>query len=330
MVRYDPYTDSFIDNPTKETTATINLDAFPKNIIQMNVVEVSDASIEKIADAVVRKLADRKTENNSEKPNNCEHITEDGVTCAKYPACGDCLDNPLNKLKGSERLVKGSEQTDLVEDSPSLVKDLVKAFGEDGTWLERQGVYTLTLAEAKQRAVDIIESVLAKDEPTISKMEQVDEPQYEMGMGTLKCDNCSEYGSFKCTKCDGEMYFKRLEPKDEPQFDKDINVRSKTEPKTQTETQNSNLTFEKDECAKEYEELGLKELKELIEADRKTEPQRGCDADCNEDCTECARESELWRAEQTEPQTDIGTSDTVYSDTAGYVPRADMTDCSWR
>ena len=69
------------------------------------------------------------------------------------------------------------------------------------------------------------------------------------------------------------------------------------EPKTQTKTQNSNLTFEKrtmrdcynckryetegecvechyepkDECAKEYEELGLKELKELIEADRKTE-----------------------------------------------------------
>ena len=40
---------------------------------------------------------------------------------------------------------------------------------------------------------------------------------------------------------------------------------------TQTETQNSNLTFEKDECAKEYEELGLKELKELIEADRKDE-----------------------------------------------------------
>ena len=44
-----------------------------------------------------------------------------------------------------------------------------------------------------------------------------EELQYEMGMGTLKCDNCSEYGSFKCTKCDGEMYFKRLEPKDEPQ-----------------------------------------------------------------------------------------------------------------
>jgi hypothetical protein len=47
----------------------------------------------------------------SEKPNNCEHITEDGVTCARYPACDDCPDNPLNKVKGSERLVKGSEVT---------------------------------------------------------------------------------------------------------------------------------------------------------------------------------------------------------------------------
>ena len=64
-----------------------------------------------VADWLVE-IADRKTESNSEKPNNCEHITEDGVTCAKYPACDDCLDNPLNKVKGSERLVKGSERTD--------------------------------------------------------------------------------------------------------------------------------------------------------------------------------------------------------------------------
>ena len=57
-----------------------------------------------------------------------------------------------------------------------------------------------------------------KTEPSNSeKLNNCEEPQYEMGMGTLKCDNCSEYGSFKCTKCDGEMYFKRLEPKDEPQ-----------------------------------------------------------------------------------------------------------------
>ena len=52
----------------------------------------------------------RKTENCSEIPNSCEHITEDGVTCAKYPACDDCLDNPLNKVKGSERLLKGKDE----------------------------------------------------------------------------------------------------------------------------------------------------------------------------------------------------------------------------
>ena len=47
---------------------------------------------------------------NSEIPNNCEHITEDGVTCAKYPACDDCLGNPLNKVKGSEWLLKGKNE----------------------------------------------------------------------------------------------------------------------------------------------------------------------------------------------------------------------------
>ena len=67
--------------------------------------------------------ADRKTENCSEIPNNCEHITEDGVTCAKYPACDDCLDNPLNKVKGSERLLKGKDEPTIskmeqVEDEP--------------------------------------------------------------------------------------------------------------------------------------------------------------------------------------------------------------------
>ena len=36
----------------------------------------------------------------------------------------------------------------------------------------------------------------------------------------------------------------------------------------------------------------------------KTEPQKMCDAYCNEDCNECAKETELWRAEQTEPQTE--------------------------
>ena len=96
-------------------------------------------------------------------------------------------------------------------------------------------------------------------------------------MLTRKCDICGAEmrkttPRYKVT-FDGWLYteeidicidcFKRIvdeiRPADTPQTE------------TQTETQNSNLTFEKDECAKEYEELGLKELKELIEADRKTE-----------------------------------------------------------
>ena len=94
-----------------------------------------------------------------------------------------------------------------------------------------------------------------------------------------------------------------------------------TRTETQTETQDSNLTFEKDECAKEYEELGLKELKELIKADRKTEncseKPNNCDKDINvrskteprtcsvngrpySECTNC----EHFRCTADEPQTE--------------------------
>ena len=102
----------------------------------------------------------RKTENCSEKPNNCEHITEDGVTCAKYPACDDCLDNPLNKVKGSERLVKGSEQTDCQT-------------CKWGEWY-RQG-YDITMMDDECGGCCSWNSKWTpKTEPTISKMEQVD------------------------------------------------------------------------------------------------------------------------------------------------------------
>ena len=46
------------------------------------------------------------------------------------------------------------------------------------------------------------------------------EPQYDADKLTIKCDNCSENGSYKCSKCDGEMYFKRLEVEDEPQTER--------------------------------------------------------------------------------------------------------------
>ena len=114
---------------------------------------------------------------NSEIPNNCEHITEDGVTCAKYPACDDCLDNPLNKVKGSERLLKG------------------------------------------------------KDNSTISKMEQVDEPYIDIETGILhwcgwkykriyedEPQTCSVNGRpYDCGNCE---YFKCTA--DEPQTETEI------------------------------------------------------------------------------------------------------------
>lgn len=79
----------------------------------------------------------------------------------------------------------------------------------------------------------------------------------------------------------------------------------------------------------------------LVEiADRKTEPQThllvteypqdGEVTLIGRDKTEAVVMAYDVYKELTEPQTDIGTSDTVYSDTAGYVPRVDMTDCSWK
>lgn len=85
-------------------------------------------------------------------------------SCARKSNCYTIRSRPkcFMPITNSERIAEQTEP--LVKDSPSLVKDLVKAFCEDGTWLERQGVYMLTLAEAKQRAVDIIESIVKAEQ----------------------------------------------------------------------------------------------------------------------------------------------------------------------
>ena len=119
------------------------------------------------------KEADRKTENSSEKPNNCEHITEDGVTCAKYPACDDCLDNPLNKVKGSERLVKGSEQTE-----PTI---------------------------SKMEQVDKDINVPSKDEPHIVG-KHADVVIIDDSRLTAKCLNCNNSKACKEKHWDGCVY----------------------------------------------------------------------------------------------------------------------------
>ena len=187
--------------------------------------------------------------NSSEIPNNCDTCRNKGFEGCEQPClgCGCCglyepkdeptiskmeqVDEDINVRSKDEPRTegvwnagyktgydKGFRDARKVNDSQKLVKDLVKAFGEDGTWLERQGVYTLTLAEAKQRAVDIIESVLAKDENSSEKPNN--------------CDTCRNKGFEGCEQpCLGCGCCGLYEPKDEPT--------------TQKETQNSNLTFEK-------------------------------------------------------------------------------------
>ena len=49
----------------------------------------------------------------------------------------------------------------------------------------------------------------------------------------------------------------------------------------------------------------------------KTEPQRGCDADCNEDCTECAKEWQDWK-------------DQMWTEAVIASKDEPQTDCSWK
>lgn len=126
---------------------------------------------------------DRKTESSSEIPNNCEHITEDGVTCAKYPACDDCLDNPLNKVKASERLVKGKDEPTI-----SILEQVEDEFKQ----FDREALILLIECQ-KERIAEL----LAKDEP-----------QTQL---TAKCLNCNNSKVCKEKHWDGCVY----EPKDE-------------------------------------------------------------------------------------------------------------------
>ena len=52
--------------------------------------------------------------------------------------------------------------------------------------------------------------------------EPKDELQYDIDKGTISCDNCAENGSYKCSKCDGEIYFKRLAVENEPQTEDEV------------------------------------------------------------------------------------------------------------
>ena len=144
-----------------------------------------------VADWLVE-IADRKTENSSEIPNNCKD-----------------LQDWKDRMWAEAIVTEPQPTTDCRQTDCYMCK-----------WLGEVDV----CGRCRNRNL----FAEADTEPTISKMEQVDkdinvrskdEPQYDIDKGTIKCDNCSESGSYKCSKCDGEMYFKRLAVEDEPQTD---------------------------------------------------------------------------------------------------------------
>lgn len=83
----------------------------PESTIQVKLVELTDNCIDKIADAVVRKLANRKTENCSEKPNNCKdeaRIITDGTYLYAYDKMfGEW--RPIQDISGHKQTERSSE-----------------------------------------------------------------------------------------------------------------------------------------------------------------------------------------------------------------------------
>ena len=152
----------------------------PHGLFLITEMIVSDEDLKRLSDRCLEVIADTpQTETQTETQNSNltfeKRTMRDCYNCKKFETEDECIechyepkDEP--KLEGiwnagyKTGYDKGYKDAQKVKDSQGLVNDLVKAFCEDGTWLERQGVYTLTLAEAKQRAVDIIESIIERKE----------------------------------------------------------------------------------------------------------------------------------------------------------------------
>ena len=158
-----------------------------------------------------------------------------------------CGDNRFEIIAKAKAHLLDATNIDTSEDEMKVLDNFLFRCWQMG-WLDRYAEPNCSEKPNNSKVSEIPTS------STISKMEQV-EPQTERIKTLDYCDICNHEGCDNCIANNLDDYC----------------VPSGYKPITQTETQNSNMTFEKDECAKEYEELGLKELKELINADRKTE-----------------------------------------------------------
>ena len=149
----------------KEYAKTMTYSEAVSNVRYSKGIKYRKATMIKLHElAEIADRLDRKTENSSEKPNNCEHITEDGVTCSRYPACDDCPDNPLNKVKGSERLLKGKTELQTgMSEIDKMIKIVDGILGDDDLCEGRKdGREGLSCAECRRKYADKIIKILRK------------------------------------------------------------------------------------------------------------------------------------------------------------------------
>ena len=84
--------------------------------------------------------------------------------------------------------------------------DAIKAICEDGTWLERQGCTEITMAERKERDVDIIKNLPSANADLIQKIEE----------GIKATGTADEYS---VGMCNGMKWCKSLLDGKEPKYD---------------------------------------------------------------------------------------------------------------
>ena len=197
-----------------------------------------------VADWLVE-IADRKTESNSEKPNNYEPKICD--TCRYYNSnipCGSTPSACKEADKFAKEFVDGLKKLKL-KDEPTISKmeQVDKDINVRSKWevppkVEPQTEITTCVSvpaclleiEDEPQTEEHCETCRHKDECEGATYEYrntewwclgyapiEDEPQTELVRVKYHCINCAENGSYKCSKCDGEMYYKY--DKDEPQTD---------------------------------------------------------------------------------------------------------------
>ena len=224
--------------------------------------ELATESMNILAEAL-RKL------NNSEKPNNCDTCKWGEWYRKGYDItmmddeCGGCCSWNSKWTPKDEPQNHSGEATEMVKDKPQT-----EGFFREPTAEERKAVADYIDSISVPTGVNIFDLM---DEPTISKMEQVeDEPMkttdycdickrdmcedciadatnpycvpshYEINYEpkdephivgkhadvviidetrlTAKCLNCANGSSYKCSKCDGEMYYKDTPQTDDAYF----------------------------------------------------------------------------------------------------------------